>query len=203
MKVYKYVSPHFIFVSASHHSLNLDLQYVLKSSSMFKENSEMPIECLMKKSEDLSEEIKQEREDEISFEEPLIQYNYEESEDSDYSPEKDIKTEVDLFCEKSSTLNDSRPASTSSGGGKEGLRRLAKQFLLNDEGSDSEEDDKSMIGGKKQKVKEKRRLYKQAIEAIARYNEVYKYLCAMQAKNVLVLARWQLHRTHGFCQFFY
>jgi len=156
----------FIF-GASHHSLNLDLQYVLKSSSMFKDNSEIPIECLMKKSEDLSEEIKQEREDEISFEEPLIQYNYEESEDSDYSPEKDIKTEDDLFCVKSSTLNDSRPASTSSGGGKEGLRRLAKQFLLNDEGSDSEEDDKSIIGGKKQKVKEKRRLYKQAIEAIA------------------------------------
>ena len=47
----------------------------------------MPIECLMKKSEDLSEEIKQEHEEEISYEEPLIQYDYEESEDSDYSPE--------------------------------------------------------------------------------------------------------------------
>ena len=50
------------------------------------------------------------------------------------------------------------------------IKQLAEQFLQNDEASEGDDEDvKPIIDGKRQKVKEKRRLYRKAIESIAGY----------------------------------
>jgi len=90
------VIDHYIYGGTSLHSLNEELLNVLKCSSPVHNRFEMPVKCFIEKTEVHSVEIKQENTDEQCYEEPFIDCNNADSDDS----ENDIKQIKEFSSEK-------------------------------------------------------------------------------------------------------
>ena len=167
-----------IFGETCQPSLIEDLQYVIKFSplptSFLQDNKEMPLEIFMK-AEEVSDTIKQEMEDADgdSYEESFITDNFVdmnsdnlECQNGVLSTKKGKKPLSKQFFSKSEVSDSS--SSVSSRENDQYFKQLAHLFLQNNQDPDADEDYKSKNGDKGQKIKEKRQLFRNAIEDIAR-----------------------------------